>query len=216
MIGPHRLRQRLSQEARLFGPILNFNSSWFVDICGLIGFDFVFLDVGATGIQVPHIESAAEAEAAVAAIRYAPQGERGLAASTRAAGYGVDTPVPVYMDLANREVLFFAMIETARAVEQVGAIASTEVVDAIVLGPADLSQSLGFRGDTAAPAVQDAISRVITRAKANGKWVALNAMDVAGARRCLERGADIVLIGTAGWLMRTGRNFLTEAQQGLA
>lgn len=255
MIRPHRLRQRLETGMKTFGPILNFNSPWFVDISGLIGFDFVlfdaehgpltpetaetliraaeaaglsplvrvpanvpheilrFLDIGAVGIQVPHIDSADDARAAASAVRYHPRGQRGLAAITRAAGYGIDTGVPAYIELANREVMLMAMVETARAVEAVDAIASTEGVDIIAIGPGDLSASMGYAGERGVPVVEQAIDHVIARAHAHGRWASLPAVDVATANHCLRRGADIVQVSCAAWLVRTGRDLLAGVQQ---
>jgi 4-hydroxy-2-oxoheptanedioate aldolase len=252
MIGPHRIREKLAAGGHVVGPIVNFDSPWFVDICGLVGFDFVVLDcehgpisverlevmvraaeagglsplvrvptnqpheilrvldIGAVGVQVPHIDSPDQARAAAAAIRYHPRGERGLAMGIRAAGYGVDIGPKAYTELANRELMFLCMVETAEAVQQVDAIAATEGVDMIVIGPSDLSQSMGHGGDRTVPAVQQAIDHVIARARAHGKAVSLPAADAAGARQCIERGANVIMIGPAAWLVPTGRRFLAD------
>lgn len=257
MIGINRVRQRLAEGRPVFGPTVNFNSAWFVDMAGAIGFDYVmldaehgplgpesaelmiraaeqagiaplvripinqpqeflrFLDIGAIGIQVPHVDSRADAEAAAAATRYAPRGHRGLAGTTRAAGYGQTMGLADYMALANREVLCMPMIETAAGVENVEAIAATDGVDVLVIGPSDLSQSMGHGGNRNVPAVQQAIDHVIARAKARKKWVSLPATDAASAREAIARGADFVMISPAAWLTSAGRELLAAAGRGV-
>lgn len=253
MISANRVRRRLAEGHPVFGPTVNFNSAWFVDMAGAIGFDFVmldaehgplgpesaelmiraaeqagiaplvriptnqpheflrFLDIGAVGIQVPHVDSRAEAEAAAAAVRYAPRGSRGLAGTTRAAGYGSSMGLAEYMALANREVLCMPMIETASGLKNVEAIAATDGVDVLVIGPSDLSQSMGHGGNRNVPAVQQAIDHIIARAKAHKKWVSLPAADIASAREAIARGADFVMISPAAWLVGAGRELLAGA-----
>ena len=253
MIGAHRFRERLSAGHPVFGLIVNFNSPWFVDAAGLMGFDFAmldaehgplspesaeammraaeaagispivrvpanlpheilrYLDIGAVGVQVPHLETAAETRAAADAVRYPPDGHRGLAAITRAASYGMSVPTKSYMEIANREVVFLAMVETAKAVENIDAIASTPGVDAIIIGPGDLSASLGHGGDRSAPAVKQAITHVIARARAHGKWVSLPAGDAGQAKECLQLGAQIVQVPAINFMVHFGRRFLKDA-----
>ena len=250
MISANRVRRCLSEGRPALGPIISFDSPWFVDVAGASGFDFVmldaehgpldagsietmvraaeqagiaplvrvpanlpheilrYLDIGAVGIQVPHVESAAEAKVAADALRYAPRGKRGLAGTTRAAGYGLSMTLPEYTELANREVVCMAMIETAAGVASVDKIVATEGIDLLAIGPSDLSQSMGFRGDRNAPAVQQAIDHMIARAKAHGKWVSLPAVDVASAREVLARGVNLVMVSPASWLAKIGREFL--------
>ena len=258
MIGPHRAREKLSAGAKIFGPIVNFNAPWFIDMAGLIGFDFVLidtehgpmttegaegliraaeaaglsplvripshqpdqflrlLDLGAVGIQVPHVESGEEAKAAADAIRYRPWGERGLALFTRAAGYGIDGTPQDYIETANREVILMPQIETAAGVENVDAIAATAGVDVIAIGPGDLSLSMGHAANRSVPEVQQAIDHVIARTKAEGKLASLPAADAASARQALDRGADMVLFATANWLVREGRSLLAAINESAA
>src|SRR5579871_4193019 len=122
-----------------------------------------YLDIGAAGVQIPHLETAEETRAAVDAARYPPEGHRGLAAITRAADYGAAVPTRKYMEIANREIAVLAMVETAKAVANIDAIAATPGVDAVIIGPGDLSASLGHGGDRSAPAVRDAIAHIIAR-----------------------------------------------------
>ncbi|MEQ1861070.1 MAG: aldolase/citrate lyase family protein [Chthoniobacteraceae bacterium] len=96
------------------------------------------LDWGADGIMVPHVASAAEAEACVSAMRYPPRGTRGVSRSVRAHGYGLRAFEPA-------EPLFFAQIETIEAVERAAEIAQVDGVDVLFVGPADLRFDLEAR-----------------------------------------------------------------------
>ena len=113
------------------------------------GFDPAFilrlLDMGVQGVQVPHVSSAAVAREAVKAVRYPPEGERGMAAGSRAANFG-KTPLLEHMARSNKEVLLACMIEDMEAVEQIAEIAAVDGVDLLAVGPSDLSRSLGVSG----------------------------------------------------------------------
>ncbi len=113
------------------------------------GFDPAFilrlLDMGVQGVQVPHVGSAEMARAAVQAVRYPPQGERGMAAGSRAAEFG-RIPLIEHMAQSNREILLACMIEDMAAVERIDEIAAVEGVDLLAVGPSDLSRSLGVSG----------------------------------------------------------------------
>jgi 4-hydroxy-2-oxoheptanedioate aldolase len=127
------------------------------------GFDPAFilrlLDMGVQGIQVPHVSSPEMARAAVQAVRYPPQGERGMAAASRAADYG-KVPLLEHMARSNREITLAAMIEDMAAVEQIEAIAAVDGVDLLAVGPSDLSRSLGVSGHPDHPKLVAAIDRI--------------------------------------------------------
>jgi len=171
-----------------------------------------FLDIGAMGVQVPQLNSAADAKAAANAVRFPPRGTRGLATLPRAGGYGIGPSAPDYIEIANREIVLMAMVETREGVENIDAIAGTDGVDIIAIGPGDLSASLGFQGDRSAPAVRDAVEHVIERAHAHGRWVSLPATDIDSARALVKRGIEIVQLMPAAWLSRLGKQFLSEVR----
>lgn len=173
-----------------------------------------FLDLGVMGIQVPHVDTEADARAGVAAMRYPPQGERGLATITRAANYGATITPAEYMELANREIGFYATIETQESVENIDAIAAVPGLDGLCIGPGDMSVSMGCRGDRSAPRVVAAVAHVLARAKAHGKWVSLPASDEASARQCLEMGANIIQFPANYFVLHYGRRFLAEMRKG--
>jgi 2-dehydro-3-deoxyglucarate aldolase/4-hydroxy-2-oxoheptanedioate aldolase len=127
------------------------------------GFDPAFilrlLDMGVQGVQVPHVSTPDTAREAVNAVRYPPQGERGMAASSRAADYG-KTRLLDHMAASNKEITLACMIEDMEAVENIEAIAAVEGVDLLAVGPSDLSRSLGVSGHPDHPRLVAAIDRV--------------------------------------------------------
>ncbi len=125
------------------------------------------LDMGVQGVQVPHVSDAATARAAVTAVRYPPQGDRGMAAGSRAADYG-QIPLVDHMAQSNREILLACMIEDMEAVEGIDEIAAVEGVDLLAVGPSDLSRSLGVSGQPDHPRLVAAIDRIREAVKKGG------------------------------------------------
>ncbi len=127
------------------------------------GFDPAFilrlLDMGVQGIQVPHVSDPETAKEAVKAVRYPPEGDRGMAAGSRAADFG-KTPLLEHMARSNREILLACMIEDMEAVERIDEIAAVAGVDLLAVGPSDLSRSLGVSGHPDHPRLVAAIDRV--------------------------------------------------------
>src|ERR1700684_265985 len=132
------------------------------------GFDPAFilrlLDMGVQGIQVPHVSSAETARQAVQAVRYPPDGDRGMAAGSRAADFG-KIPLLEHMARSNREILLACMIEDMAAVERIDGIAAVAGVDLLAVGPSDLSRSLGVSGHPDHPRLVAAIERVCEAVK---------------------------------------------------
>lgn len=123
------------------------------------------LDSGASGVVVPQIRTVADAERAVAWCRYPPLGLRGIA-PRRASEYGRHTAD--YLAAANELVTCCIQIETREALDDLDAILSVPGVDALLIGPNDLSAALGHTGDLGHPEVEAAITRVLERAVAHG------------------------------------------------
>jgi 4-hydroxy-2-oxoheptanedioate aldolase len=130
------------------------------------------MDRGVMGVQVPHVNTAADARRAVEAVKYHPLGKRGLAAGTRPAGYGLGVTAGEYVEWANRETLVCVQLEEAEALGNLGEILRVEGVDVFFVGPSDLSQSMGYPGQTSHPEVQAAIdgafAAIVGAAKAPG------------------------------------------------
>jgi 4-hydroxy-2-oxoheptanedioate aldolase len=127
------------------------------------------MDRGAAGVQVPHVASRADAVAAVAAVKFHPMGRRGLAAGTRASGYGYRGSAGDFVAAANRETLVCVQIEDEAAIGHVDEILGVEGVDVFFIGPSDLSQSMGYPGNPKAEPVAKAIDSTLKKIVAAGK-----------------------------------------------
>jgi len=125
------------------------------------------MDSGAAGVMFPYVSSVAEAERAVEAIKYPPQGKRGVAGLIRATNYGQDWQA--YFDDANDNSLVIVQIETPEAVEAAEDIAAVEGVDVLFVGPLDLSVNLGCPGEFENDKLIECHRRVVTASEANGK-----------------------------------------------
>ncbi|WP_324733118.1 HpcH/HpaI aldolase family protein [Pseudomonas paeninsulae] len=156
------------------------------------------LDAGAYGVICPMINSRAEAERFVAATRYPPQGIRSFGPIRALLYAGAD-----YAQRANDTVLALAMIETRQALDNLDEILATPGLDGIYIGPADLSLALGCtpRFDQEEPAVVEAIEHILARTKAHGLAACIHNGTAGYARRMLERGFDLVTIGSDARLM---------------
>ncbi|WP_219416487.1 HpcH/HpaI aldolase family protein [Pseudonocardia nigra] len=147
------------------------------------------LDLGATGVVVPHVRSAEEAAAAVAAAHYPPLGERGFATYSRAGRYGLAS-AEEHLRRAAERTLVIVMIEDAAGVAAAPEILAVPGVDGVFVGPADLAVSLGHPGGTGHAAVVEAIEAVHRAARDARRWVLTIAGTEQQARHQFENGSD--------------------------
>jgi len=124
------------------------------------------MDAGATGVMVPLVNNAADAQAAVRHAHYPPTGTRGVGLA-RAQGYGAS--FKPYVDWLAREAVVIVMIEHRDAVENIDEILNVPGVDAFIIGPYDLSASMGMPGELDHPDVRAAVARVCEAGLAHGK-----------------------------------------------
>jgi 2-keto-3-deoxy-L-rhamnonate aldolase RhmA len=160
------------------------------------------LDLGAYGVMIPWVGNRAEAEAAVRAAKYPPEGIRGIAGSHRAGGYG--RHAAEYWKRANDEILVVIQIETASAVSDIDAIARVPGVDVIFVGPADLSTSLGHLGNPTHPDVVAAIEKVETAARAQGVALGNITRNWDQARELYKRGYQFLTLTSETSLLVQG------------
>jgi 4-hydroxy-2-oxoheptanedioate aldolase len=168
------------------------------------------LDVGAQTLFIPYVQSAAEAQAAVLAMRYPPEGVRGVAGMTRASRFG---RVENYFQTAAQELCLIVQVETQAALDQLEEIAKVDGVDGIFIGPSDLSASLGYPGDQAHPVVKKTIEDTIRRVRACGKPAGILTNDKAFARRCIEVGTVFTAVGVDVALLVRGAEALAREFQ---
>lgn len=126
------------------------------------------LDMGASAVQVPMVESAEQARRLAGMIHYPPVGRRGSAFSTRAAGYGAFGGAG-HTQRSNEGIGFIAMIETPEAIAAAGEIAAVDGVDAVFIGPNDLAHAMGHGSDWNAEPVQRAIEAGLRAIAGAGK-----------------------------------------------
>lgn len=124
------------------------------------------MDAGATGVMVPMIKSAADAKAAVDGVYYPPRGQRGVGLA-RAQGYG--NSFQAYRQWLEENAVIVAMIEHVDAVRNIDDILAVPGIDAYIIGPYDLSGSMGRPGDLNHPDVQTAIAQVLEAGRRAGK-----------------------------------------------
>jgi 4-hydroxy-2-oxoheptanedioate aldolase len=170
------------------------------------------LDAGAYGVIVPMVNSRAEAEAAVGACRYAPQGYRSYGPGRAVLYAGRD-----YAANANETVLCICMIETREAIENAEEIISTPGLDAIYIGPSDLSVSLGLQPayDQTAPEFTSAIERVLEVCRQHRVIAGVHAGTPEVAKKRIEQGFRFVqMCDDAGSLARGAAAAVMEMRAG--
>jgi 4-hydroxy-2-oxoheptanedioate aldolase len=151
------------------------------------------LDAGVQTILVPMVQSAQEAGAAVAAMRYPPRGVRGFAGGSRSSRFG---RIADYHTRCEDELCLLVQIETQAALDNLEAIAAVEGVDGIFIGPGDLSVSLGYLGRMNDPHVEAVILDAIKRIRACGKAPGILTANESFAHRCMENGSLFTAVGS--------------------
>src|SRR5689334_12755480 len=165
------------------------------------------LDTGAWGVVVPMVNSRAEAEAAVAAARYAPLGKRTIGGQLHAVNFECDPGT--YYARANDEILVVLMAEQVQAIEAADEIFSVPGIDVVFIGPNDLHQSMGrapaFESDH--KEFNDALAHILKVARKNGIAPGIHVADAAAAQRRLAEGFQFIAIGSEAGMM------LSKAQE---
>lgn len=132
------------------------------------------MDAGAHGVIVPMVNSATEAEQAISAVRYPPQGRRGVGLA-RAQGYGNN--FEQYLNWVNEEAVVIVQIEHIDAVNNLEAILSIDGVDGFIVGPYDLSGSLGVPGQFEHPLMEEAMERIVSVGLASDKTPGIHVVE---------------------------------------
>jgi 2-dehydro-3-deoxyglucarate aldolase/4-hydroxy-2-oxoheptanedioate aldolase len=152
------------------------------------------LEAGAGGIMAAQVRSAEQTRDIVRWAKFHPLGLRGYNGLGVDGRYGL-LKTDEYIARANSDVFIAIQIEHFQAVDEIEQIAAVPGVDVLFLGPADLSQSMGYPGKWDHPAVWSAIERVAAAAKQNGIHWAIVPKDPAYGRRCMESGCRMLSIG---------------------
>jgi 4-hydroxy-2-oxoheptanedioate aldolase len=171
------------------------------------------LNIGAAGVLVPHVDSAAEARAAVAATQFRPQGVQGIGAEemfrrgvcpfVRAADYSA-AKGPDYYSSANESVISGILLEGQSAYDELDDILAIDSLDLIMVAPYDLSQSLGVTGEIYHESVIATVRSVAARARATGKVVGVFAEDPAIAADWVRHGVRVSGMDVDSQIVRRG------------
>jgi len=159
------------------------------------------LDSGAQTILVPYVQTAEEAARAVAAMRYPPQGMRGVSGLSRASRYGT---IPDYTARANAEVCLLVQVETVSALAEIDSIAAVDGVDGIFVGPADLAASMGYPGQPGHAAVKAEVLAAIRRIVAAGKPAGILSLDPDFLAEAIAAGTTFTAVDTDTALLMRG------------
>jgi 2-keto-3-deoxy-L-rhamnonate aldolase RhmA len=171
-----------------------------------------FLDLGASGVMIPQTHTPELVREAVGAMRYAPDGIRGLAGG-RTFDYGAGAPMPSLIPAINDRVLSIIQFEHIDALPHVDAILETPGLDVFFVGPSDLGQSMGYGGQYGQPEVERVIQEVADKAKGRDVALAIVAPDAETANRRIAQGFQMIVPNVPGLLMSASRNFLNAIKR---
>lgn len=174
-----------------------------------------YLDAGAGGVLVPHVSNAEQAAATMRQFRFPPDGTRGMGYASRAGKWGLlDGGAAEYLRTGREDVALVAMIEERESVEDIDRILATPGVDAVFVGPGDLSLSMGEPGGS--PAVRDAVTTAVKAAVAAGVPAGTLVQGAEQAKLRVEQGCRFVLIGNdTGMVVDAARRTLATVRDAI-
>lgn len=149
------------------------------------------LDLGIAGVQIPQIQSKADAESVRRFSKFHPKGRRGMCRYVMAADGGL-MEGPDYFRSQNEDVAVIIHIEGQEGIDNLDGIIEVEDIDVIFIGPYDLSQSLGIPGQVKDPRVQSAIAEIVGKCRAKNKHVGIYVDDAEGAKRYKDMGVKYI------------------------
>lgn len=171
-----------------------------------------YLDAGMMGVMMPGLETKAEITVLVEAVKYPPLGKRGMGL-TRASGYiAVGAEATEYISFSNEQTMVIPQFEDAALIDRFEEMISQPGVDAVVIGPRDLSLNMGFPDGPDHPEVQEMIDRVVAICKKMGVAAGITAGSRADSEKQAARGATMIL-ATAQLVIAAGsREFLPQPE----
>jgi 4-hydroxy-2-oxoheptanedioate aldolase len=249
------VKEKVLRGEPAIGAQIGFPSPELVEFCGLMGFEWIFIDAehgpigwpecqamcracdalgissmvrvpkldhsviakyletGVLGVAVPHINTAKEAEAAVVAARYAPEGRRGCdAGSSRSSAYGLVEPAIDYFACSNQEILVAVWVEEVEGMRNLDEILQVPGIDAVHFGPGDLALSMGLPGQSNHPDIQAALVDGRKKVLAAGKVLIGEPTDLASAKQMLDDGTLLISTGIKEMWINAARTYLNQLQ----
>lgn len=162
-----------------------------------------YADAGVRSFLIPFVQNREEAEAAVSYTRYPPLGVRGVSVAHRANRFG---RIPEYHAKAHENMCVVVQAETAEAIENLPEILTVDGIDAVFIGPSDLSASMGYLGNNGHPKVQETITEARKMAIAADKPIGILAPIEEDARRYFEEGFTFIAVSSDMGLVAAGSN----------
>ncbi len=167
------------------------------------------LDVGASGIVVPHTNTVQDIKQAVGAAKYYPLGSRGTSNTRHTYGHSLTD----YYKRANEQVLVIGLLEELQAIENLDALLSVEGMDVFLIGPGDLAQTMGLPGQMTHPKVVEVVEGAINKISKAGK-IAGTTGDIGNIQSKYDLGVRLFLTNWGPWI-RTGANNYLEIARSL-
>ncbi len=169
-----------------------------------------YFDAGIMGVMMPGTNTVADCKRLVNAVKYFPAGDRGLG-PVRASDYMAGKMnQQQYIAFANEQTLVFPMIETVACLENLEAMCEVEGVDGFILGPRDLSLSMGFVDGPAHPEVKAAIDKAIQTVVSKGKIFGTVAATAEQAKELSDKGVRLLLNSVQGLLGSSVKQFMSN------
>jgi len=149
------------------------------------------MDAGADGVIIPMVKSGSDAKRAVEFVKYPPKGKRGIGLA-RAQKYG--SGFEQYKEWLNNNVVIIAQIEHIDAVHSINEIINTEGIDGTIIGPYDLSGSMGFPGEFDQPEVKNAILKIENACKQNNRPLGIHVIepDIKKIKEFIRKGYTFI------------------------
>lgn len=247
------MRRKLAAGEPVFGPSVPFLAPAMVEVAGLVGFDFIYLDAehgyldpgeveqmvraaevrditpvvrvpdsnpqtmlryldtGVAAVQVPHMYGPADVQRVLAASYYHPRGRRGLAGG-RWADYGMTLPLAEATARVNAELLAIPQIEDREAIDALDEILAVPGLEMVFIGPADISQALGYPGRPDHPDVRKTLEILFARCREAGKWVGTAVFSPEQVAPLRQQGVQYFLLGGLRLFASGSREFLKAAR----
>jgi 2-dehydro-3-deoxyglucarate aldolase/4-hydroxy-2-oxoheptanedioate aldolase len=173
------------------------------------------LDIGAMGIMLPRVEAPHHVETLLDCMKYPPVGHRGLSSDAPHSEYDF-VPLDEFVDVNNQDTMAIVQIERKAAIERIDELLSVPGVDVALIGPEDLSLSLGVPGQTDHPMVVEAIETVIASAQRNGVVPGIHMGNIELLLRWHEKGMRMIMYDSdLGFLMAASASGVSELRTGL-
>lgn len=170
-----------------------------------------YLDAGMLGIMMPGLETVEEVKMLVDAVRYPPFGKRGMGVS-RASGYTAyaGSTAPEYINFSNEQTMAIFQLEDEKLLDKFPELCAVPGIDACIIGPRDLSLTMGFPDGHNHPEVQGVIDQAIGIMKQTNIIAGITAGSRTDAAKQVARGANMVLVASQSLILSGSKEFLPE------